>query len=722
MGAPYSVLSTKYSVRAKLNDDPNRFGCDFCGLPIVAAGATALEANDSHYCCYGCRFAASIAAADGDEGQARWAMTRLGLAIFFSMSVMVFTMLLWSQPEESRDQLARVWYDLLRYACLLFTIPVVLLLGGPLIDDAATELRERRPSLGVLLGVGIFAALIYSMWSLFSGSGHVYFEVVATVLVALTLGRWFEATGKLKTTAALRGLKQLLPDTVRLVLAGEERIADIKQLAAGDIFRVLPGERIPTDGEVVVHQAAVDEQAITGESLPVIRRPHDRVLSGTLVLDGPLEICAAAPADKGTLAQMIEAVVQATAHRTAQERLAEIISRWFLPTVAFVAIATLAAHWWLGNPSGGLLAALAVLVIACPCALGLATPMALWAAIGRAAQSGVLIRDGDALAAIAKSNTICFDKTGTITTGQASVERLCLTAGANEQPVLRVAAALAHCSDHPLSIGVRIFAEKRLLQSTPAIRNVQVRAGSGVAGDFDELRGRALLGSRAWMIESGQQIPAGLVQANETTDDAAETFVAWDGVAQGRFLINETVRPEAESTIAILKATGCRCVMLTGDRAARAQTLAHSLGLEFRAQLLPHQKLAMIRELQAIGTVVMVGDGVNDAPALAAADVGIALGSGTDISRHSAGICLLTSDLSRLPCLIRLARHTDNAIRWNLVWAFGYNIGGIGLAAAGLLHPIVAAIAMGVSSFLVITNSLALARFDRNEPQLEARS
>src|SRR5262245_11206604 len=258
--------------------------CDFCGLPIDESP----DINRPRYCCYGCRFAASIAAADGDEGQARWAMTRLGLAIFFSMSVMVFTMLLWSQPLDFTDRLAVVWYDLGRYACLLFTLPVVVLLGWPLLSDAATELRRGRASLSLLLCVGVAAALVYSLVSLLAGGGHVYFEVVCAILVAVTLGRWLEATGKLKTTAALRSLRRLLPATVRLLRAGHEQMASASDLAVGDEFRVLPGEIIAADGQIVRHEAAVDEQAVTGESLPVVRRPGDRVLSGMRVLDGPL--------------------------------------------------------------------------------------------------------------------------------------------------------------------------------------------------------------------------------------------------------------------------------------------------------------------------------------------------------------------------------------------------------------------------------------------------
>jgi P-type Cu+ transporter len=688
--------------------------CDFCGLPVYGA-------TDVHpcYCCYGCRFAASITAADGEEGQARWAMTRLGLAVFFSMSVMVFTMLLWSQPEASADRLAAAWYELARYACLMFTLPVILLLGGPLVLDAAAELRRGRASNSVLLVTGVAAALFYSTWSLFTGSGHVYFEVVCMVLVAVTLGRWFEATGKLRTTEALRGLKQLLPTKVRLLLVSGEQFIPAAKLVAGDVFRVLPGERIAADGQIIRHEAAVDEQAVTGESLPVLRRPGDRAISGTLVVDGPLDIRATAAIKEGTLARMVEAVAAATTARTRYERLAEQISRWFLPAVMFIALTTFSFHAWLGDSAAGLLAALGVLVIACPCALGLATPMALWAAVGRAAQAGTLVRDGDALAALASAKTICFDKTGTLTTGEAAVETVQYGEGSQQQVVLSVARSLSHSSDHPLAAAVGRYAQARLAPSS-AIHCTLVRPGRGIAAVSDDVDATAYLGSRRWMAECGQYLPREFVSAAGAREDAAaETFVAWNGRVRARFIIRETLRPEAETSIVLLRRLGLGCVILTGDRASRAQSHAKSLGLECQAVLLPAEKVTTIRKLRSTGPVVMVGDGINDAPALAAADVGIALGSGTDISRDTASVCLLTSDLSRLPWLIRLARRTEHAIRWNLAWAFVYNVAGIGLAAAGRLHPVIAAVAMTVSSLLVVANSLSLAHFESGSRTME---
>ena len=698
-------------------------GCDFCGLPVYGAAA----ADQPHYCCYGCRFAASIAAAGGEEGQNRWAMTRLGLAIFFAMNVMVFTMVLWSEPPDVGTgsvsaTMASVWYDLARSACMIFTLPVVLLLGPSLVEDATSELRSRRLSMSLLLLVGVAAALVYSVYSLLARSGHVYFEVAVIILVAVTLGRWLEATGKLKTTEVLRGLQRLVPDHVRLLRSESERLVPASELRTGDLFRVLPGERIAADGHVVRHRSAVDEQSVTGESLPVVKQLGDRVLSGTLVLDGPLVIMATTPAGEGTLARMVAAVLQATEARTRYQRLAERISGIFLPVVAVIAISALGIYTWLGDPASGLFAALAVLVIACPCALGLATPIALWAAVGRAAQAGVLVRDGDALALLACAKILCFDKTGTLTTGEVQVIGVETDGSTDPCQILRVAQVLAASSTHPLANAVERYAASQLNDDTPlSSSEIHSLPGRGVVGRLSELEASAFLGSRTWLLDSGQAWPAKW-QMKKVGDDAAETLIAWSGQIRARFVMREELRPQAGAAIDKLQKAGLRVIMLSGDRKARAAALAGSLGLDFRAELLPDAKLAEIKCLQSTGPTVMVGDGINDAPALAAADVGIALGSGTDISRHSAGICLLTSDLARLPWFIELSRQTVRTIRWNLVWAFAYNVIGIGLAATGGLHPVFAAVAMGVSSLFVVANSLRLAGFPDVEPISDERS
>lgn len=754
-GTPAAVPSTVPPLDRPATDAGDR-PCRFCGLPV-----RGVRSPEDAYCCFGCRVAASLTQAEGEEAQTHWAMTRLGLAVFFSMNVMVFTLVLWSQ-DLSQDAASRgpvaagaadsagpawaaVWYDLARSAALLFTLPVVLLLGGPLAASAWEELRYRRGAQNILLMTGVAAALVYSLYALAHG-GHVYFEVVCAVLVAVTLGRWLEATAKLRTTEALRGLKRLMPEQVRKLMDGQPHWVPTSSLEAGDLFRVLPGERVAADGVIVRHEAAIDEQAITGESLPVVRGPGMRVASGSLVLDGPLEMQAVLPPGEGTLARLILAVEQATGHKSRIERLVDRISRYFLPLVLLVAGWTLLFHASRGGPAAGMLACLAVLAIACPCALGLATPMALWAAIGRAAQAGVLVRSGDALMQLASARTCCFDKTGTLTTGQTQLAGFFAAHGENEMQILAIAAALADCSTHPLAQAIA-----RHLAHDPSICRVALQRarqwpGRGIEGHISlrssrddrrpapdasalqpassdastneptaelaaETRCVAYLGSRRWLESLHCALPPDLDQPLPEDQLAAEVCVAWDGKIRGRFLIRDRLRPESESTLAILRKNGIECTLLTGDKSSRASELGALLGVSWQAELLPEDKFAVIRNLARRGPVVMVGDGINDAPALAGADVGVALADGSDLARHSADVCLLTADLLRLPWLFALARQTTRTIRWNLVWAFGYNLVGMGLAAAGWLHPAVAAAAMTGSSLLVVSQSLALARF-----------
>lgn len=674
---------------------PGARGCDYCGLPVagtVAAGPL--------FCCHGCRFAAAITGAGGDDGRARWMMTRLGLAIFFTMNVMVFTMLLWSQPESAAGPAAAAFYDLARHACLLFTAPVLLLLGGPLLEEAIDEVRRGRPAVNLLLFAGVAAAFGLSVWSTWTAAGHVYYEVACMVLVAVTLGRWLEASGKLRTTAALRELRGLLPDRVRCVEQSGVREVELASVRVGDRLRILPGEHVPTDGAIVAGMAAVDEAAVTGESLPAEKQAGDAVYSGTTNLDGQLDVVVTAAPGAGTLERLIEAVT-AAAGGSRRQRLAERISAWFLPAVIVVALAACAGHWRRSGPAAGVLAGLAVVVVACPCALGLATPLALWAAIGQATRRHVLVRDGDALERLAGADTFCFDKTGTLTTGCRLTAVTAATAGADDS-VFATAAALAAGSTHVLARAIDAAALAGGVDPAP-LADVRTVPGSGVVARRADTGAVVRLGSPRWIRAEAGGPPAAVAEG-------MQCLVAEDERIIGGLSFAETVRPEAAATVAALQAMGGAALLLSGDRRDRAEPVAAALGMECRAPLLPAEKLAAIAALQKQGRrVVMVGDGINDAPALAAADVGVALGCGAEVSRWSAGVCLLRDDLSALPWLVTLARRTDATIRWNLLWAFAYNAACVPLAATGLVHPAVAAAAMVASSLLVVTNSLRLA-------------
>ena len=759
--------------------------CDYCGLPLAEPSArrtrgtvpdvtpTGDEGARIHrYCCYGCRFAATLQQQSdsvvGDSRELAGAMsgtlmTRLGLALFFTMNVMVFTLFLWSGDDELNGTAHEVvlFHEVARYVCLLFTAPVIVLLGVPLVEDAWEETRHGRPSTSGLLALGVLTAFIYSLISVIRGTGHVYFEVSCVVLVAVTLGRWLEATGKLRTTAALRGLQQLLPDEVCVIIDGEPLTIDRQLVVPGNLIRVLAGQRIPVDGLVTRQSATVDQQAVTGESEPVVKEIGDSVFSGTLNLDGDLWIEATTRADEGILPRMIAAVEKALAAPNRYQRLANRISEIFLPLVIAIALGTLAVHWHYTSLAAGLLAAMSVIVIACPCALGLATPLALWASVGQAARRQILLKDADSLIRLAAVRQFYFDKTGTLTTGDARLVDICVLHEFPEGRVLQIAALVARSSQHPLAQAIvrhvdqvdgpalaaehsrESFAGRTGLavESLPLLVSSRTIPGRGVSAEL-QLAGHSApitvqLGSLRWMKEqSWWDDGAAFSGWSATVTAKPHTCLAIDGCVVALFGFEEQLRATALETLISLRRSGYEVRVLTGDSPDRAATLAAQLQVPVEAGLLPEEKLARVQPrgfpvdspwektspmsskgAQGRGRatdlgVAMIGDGINDAPALAGADVSIALGCGTDISRFTAGICLLSNELGDLPWLIRLAQQTERTIRWNLLWAFAYNVAGISLAAAGLLHPIAAAIAMGLSGLLVVTNSLALGRWE----------
>ncbi len=734
---------------------PPATSCDYCGLPV--AGGVGVEPC---YCCSGCRLAASITGAGGADGQARWLMTKLGLAVFFAMNVMVFTFLLWSEgAAEGAGGQARALYDLARYASLVFSVPVLFLLGGPLVESAAAEVRRGRLSIDLLLVAGVAAAFGISAWATWQGEGHVYFEVACMVLVAVTLGRWLEASGKLETTAALRSLESLLPDRVRRVRRGERAASDaaeaevpLAEVEVGDVLRLLPGEQVPTDGLIEAGLAAFDERTVSGESEPVVRGAGAAIKSGTTNLDGEILMAVTAPPGAGTLETLIAAVTAAVRESRCQ-RLADRLAGWFLPAVLVAAAATAAFHGWRSGLAAGVMAGLAVVVVSCPCALGLATPLALWAALGRCMRRQVLVREGDALERLAGVSDFCFDKTGTLTTG-CRVERLEVAPGHDREATLAVAAGLARGSTHAAAEAIAALAAAAGV--TPAaMEDVRSVAGMGVEGRLAGSGEAVRLGSPRWDAASGEGLPvpsrrtlpahilcsgrsmetslrhpgfarfptpARLARATPLATPCAAAELEASARAEPRcvlvigkepvaaFWTAEEIRPSAAVAVAGLAARGRAVTILSGDQPARVAAVADSLRLSWQAPLLPAEKLAVIEQLRRDGAVAMVGDGINDAAALAAADVGIALGCGADVARWTAPICLLDDDLGSLPWLLDLARATRRTIRWNLLWAFGYNAACIPLAATGLVHPALAALAMVASSLLVVGNSLTLGR------------
>ena len=618
-----------------------------------------------------------------------------------------------------------------QWLLLVLTIPVATWCAWPFHRVALRNARHLSTSMDTLVSVGITASVIWSVYTIFfvSGGGGqadgvwglifrpggaIYLDVAAGVTTFLLAGRLFEAKARRRAGGALRALAALgAKDVAILDAQGTERRMAIGHLKAGQDFVVRPGETIATDGVVRAGHCAVDTSTMTGESMPVEVGEGDAVTGGTIALHGRLVVTATRVGADTQLAQLVRLVEQAQTDKAGVQRLADRICGVFVPVVFGLAALTLLG--WLvfdGSVPHSIGAALAVLIIACPCALGLATPTALLVASGRGAQLGIFIKGHQALESARAIDTVVLDKTGTITHGRMAVAELLVTADADRADVLRLAGALEEPSEHVAAAAITARA-KQELGSLPEITDFTSLAGLGVRGVLD---GReVLVGSARLLTEHDVTIPPELATARTDWEASGHTTVllAADGVALGAFALADTVKPSAKGAIAELRAMGLRTVLLTGDNAATAHSVAAEVGIdEVIAEVMPDDKEAVIQRLQSEGhSVAMVGDGVNDAPALARADLGLAVVSGTDVALGAADLILVRDDLDVVPGALKLARSTLRTIHGNLAWAFGYNVAALPLAAFGLLNPLIAGGAMALSSLFVVSNSLRLRRF-----------
>lgn len=609
--------------------------------------------------------------------------------------------------------------------------PVVLWCGLPFFQRGWTSLRTRHLNMFTLIAMGVGVAWLYSVVAVLApglfppaflkadGSAPVYFEAAAVITVLVLVGQILELRAREQTSGAIRALLDLTPRTARRVRAdGVDEDVSLDQIVVGDSLRVRPGEKIPVDGEILEGRVAVDESMVTGESMPVTREVGDRVVAGALNKTGSFIMRADRVGADTLLAQIVQMVAQAQRSRAPIQRLADTVSGWFVPAV--IAIALLAALvWGLVGPeprlSYALVAAVSVLIIACPCALGLATPISIMVGVGRGAHAGVLIKNAEALERFEKVDTLILDKTGTLTEGRPSVTAILPAEGFNAPDILRLSASLERGSEHPLADAILQAARDRDLTLSETV-DFDSPVGRGVRGTVE---GRPVaLGNARYLGELSIDVSA-LEQDAEAlrNDGATAIFVAVDGRAAGIIGIADPIKATTPDAIAALKAAGLRLVMMTGDNRTTAEAVARRLGIdEVQAEVLPQDKAAVVQRLRSQGRVVaMAGDGVNDAPALAAADVGVAMGAGSDVAIESAGVTLLGGNLQGIVRARRLSRAVMANIRQNLVFAFGYNALGIPVAA-GLLYPVfgwllspaLAALAMALSSVSVIGNALRL--------------
>ncbi|MFI0925080.1 heavy metal translocating P-type ATPase [Streptomyces sp. NPDC021012] len=634
-----------------------------------------------------------------------------------------------SAPVVLLAMVPSLQFDDWQWLSLTLASPVVVWGGLPFHRAAWTNLRHGAATMDTLVSVGTLAAYGWSLWALFLGdagmpgmrhgfdltadrahaSSAIYLEVAAGVVTFILLGRYLEARAKRKAGAALRALMELGAKDVAVLRDGREVRVPVGELRTGDLFVVRPGEKIATDGTVAEGSSAVDASLLTGESLPLDVTPGSAVTGGCVNVSGRLLVEATRVGADTQLARIAKLVEDAQSGKAEVQRLADRISAVFVPVVLLIALGTLVT-WLLltDDVTASFTAAVAVLIIACPCALGLATPTALMVGTGRGAQLGILIKGPEVLESTRRVDTVVLDKTGTVTTGRMRLTGVHVHGGrygtdsADETELLRLAGALEHSSEHPVARAIAAGAAERC-GGLPTPKTFENVPGLGVRGSVD---GRLVLVGRAALLEAeGIEAPA-------TTEPGA-VHVAWDGVARGTLTVADTVKDTSAEAVARLRALGLRPVLLTGDHRAVAEAVAAEVGIdEVIAEVLPEEKAEVVRRLRAEGrTVAMVGDGVNDAAALATADLGLAMGTGTDAAIEASDLTLVRGDLRVAADAIRLARRTLATIRGNLGWAFGYNVAALPLAAAGLLNPMIAGLAMAFSSVFVVSNSLRLRRF-----------
>jgi P-type Cu+ transporter len=621
-----------------------------------------------------------------------------------------------------------------QWLSLTLAAPVVVWGAWPFHRAAWLNLRHGAATMDTLVSLGTLAAFAWSLYALFLGTagepgmvhpftltvsrtdpaGNLYLEVAAGVTTFLLAGRYAEARSKRQAGAALKALLELGAKDVAVLRDGREERVPVGLLAVADRFVVRPGERVATDGVVEAGSSAIDASMVTGESVPVEIRPGDDVIGATVNAGGRLVVRATRVGADTQLAQMARLVTEAQNGKAQVQRLADRVAGVFVPVVIALAVATLGFWIGTGDPATAVPAAVAVLIIACPCALGLATPTALLVGTGRGAQLGILIKGPEVLESTRRVDTIVLDKTGTVTTGQMALTEVVPADGQDPDDVLRLAGALEAASEHPIAQAIATAARERLgtLPDPEDFTNLEGLGVQGTVKDHDLLVGRVRL-----FEDRGQNLPASLSAARAAAEADGRTVVAvgWDGAVRGLLLVADTVKPSSAEAIRRFRQLGLRPVLLTGDNAHVARAVAREVGIDDAdvvAEVLPADKLAAIRQLQAGGAVVaMVGDGVNDAAALAQADLGLAMGTGTDVAIHASDLTLVRGDLRVAADAIRLARRTLTVIKGNLFWAFAYNLAALPLAAAGLLNPMIAGAAMALSSVFVVTNSPRLRGF-----------
>ncbi len=683
--------------------------CDQCGIPYAKGGVEKdHEGRRLHFCCYGCSFTHSIVGEEGESGTASMFLIRLGFSALLSMNVMLFSWVFYADQWHGWG----IEPEAIPYVGMfLFVIstPVILLVGFPFLKNGIKEIMSRHLSMDSLIALGSLAAYGYSTREVFTGGDDVYFDTATMIIVLVTFGRYLEATAKVKSTNAIRQLLDLVPDEVRLVDNGKESIVAAKEVPAGSTIRVLPGEYIPLDGIILVGDTSVNESILTGESIPHSKTKDDEVYAGTVNIDGAIQIKTTAESDETVHARIVRLMEEAQKTRSPLQKMVDRISAIFIPLVILIAVLTFTGWTLISSFDVALMYALAVLVVACPCALGIGSPIAAAVSIGRSAAGGVLVKSAGAMERIGKTRIAVFDKTGTLTSGEFAVVFV-KTVDDNEEQFISAVASLERDSLHPLSKSIVRFAEAGQngwldTKEMTTVPGQGIKGQVKINGTWKEL----LAGNKRFLDANGYSISEELV-STANAKEATLIYAGWDKEIKGVIGLQDVIHESAYDAVKQLQRMNIKTILLSGDRKDIVKKVGNELGIdETYGELLPQQKIDYIRSLRKKNkAVAMIGDGINDAPSLAAADTGITLASATDIAKENADITILGAQLDKIPWIISLSNKTRRIISWNLIWAFGYNSIAIMFAVFGFLQPIIAAFAMIISSLLVIGNSMRL--------------
>lgn len=666
----------------------------------VASGPTAAERADQ---------------ADADEATHRALWLRRAVISAPVALFMVSTMLYHDVAMENTG---------LRWLQFGLAIPIQFYVGWPILVGAAQRARHLTANMDTLITMGTLSAFTFSTYQLFTGGMELYFEAAVVIMFFITLGRYLEARAKGRAGKALRALVELGAKEARLVRDGVEQMVPVESVQVGDFVKIRPGEKVPVDGEVVDGASAVDESMLTGESLPVDKQSGDKVAGATVNTSGVLTIRATAIGSETALAQIVKLVEDAQTGKSAAQRLADQISAVFVPVVMLISLLTFLG-WTVigGSVSDGVYAAVAVLIIACPCALGLATPMAIMVGTGRGAQLGILIKSVEVLERTRRITTVVFDKTGTLTEGAMSVTDIVAVDGTSEADLIARAGAVEADSEHPIGQAIAVAARESHGSLDP-VTEFETIIGHGIRADVDGTT--VWVGRRELAAQASLELPGWLDDQAVKLENQGRTtvFAGWDGEVRGVIAVADTLKASAVDTVKKLHGLGLTVAMITGDNARTAQSIADAVGIDrVIAEVLPQDKQREVQRLQEAGEIVaMVGDGVNDAPALVQADLGIAIGTGTDVAIESSDLTLMRGDVAGVVTAIELSRRTYRTIVQNLFWAFGYNTIAIPLAVSGLLSPLIAGAAMAFSSISVVINSIRLRRFAPSDQPKSRRS